>query len=638
MIGHIRQISKKLVALGPRKTAQIISKRLQTAWADRTIRAKAQKGQLSHSWHDIAAKHVLPTEFSTFWHLQSQRSLSYLADLVPKEGTTAAADAIVIADAAANKTFDLLGSGSFSFKNIPWHVDMRLYQQLLREGISELAAMQRATFNARLFYKDIPIEVGATDSLEKDIKGPWELSRFYHAGALSHAYHITGNKKYTQAFVEHVSDWLDNNPYMLGPNWVCPMEVGIRALNLVYAICYMRSDQEIPLPFWERLTVSLYDHMEYLENNWEIYDGITNNHYMSDLVGYLSLCWFFNTQAPAAEFEHEVKKQVFADGTDYESTTSYHRLVTELVYHGWKLCEALGHEAEASRVQPQLYGMMIASRWFADIKIGDDDSGRVLYHGLTEDMINKVLIGETATQGIRHYPSFGLSLAVQASWRVSLRHHARRKNQPASHMHNDAGSITVATQRPLIIDPGSYVYTPSETWRNYFRSIANHNSFYIKGYEPVPLDEGIFSLAVPENKVTWLVPNTNGLPAPLISHHSLYARFGLKAHRALVVEDDGIEIHDWWSSLHTDHPDGLITQWNFTLAPDIAVVIRDEWAELFDATSKELIARIGSEQLRFTAHHGWMSPAYGVKKRCMQLRAERPLQVDEDVLIHIVLN
>ena len=50
MIGHIRQISKKLVALGPRKTAQIISKRLQTAWADRTIlEAKAQKGQLSQS-------------------------------------------------------------------------------------------------------------------------------------------------------------------------------------------------------------------------------------------------------------------------------------------------------------------------------------------------------------------------------------------------------------------------------------------------------------------------------------------------------------------------------------------------------------------------------------------------------------
>ena len=51
--------------------------------------------------------------------------------------------------------------------------------------------------------------------------------------------------------------------------------------------------------------------MEYLEKQLGQIDGITNNHYMSDLVGICRCVGFLTTmrKAPAAEFEHEEKSR-----------------------------------------------------------------------------------------------------------------------------------------------------------------------------------------------------------------------------------------------------------------------------------------------------------------------------------------
>ena len=72
-----------------------------------------------------------------------------------------------------------------------------------------------------------------------------------------------------------------------------------------------------------------------------------------------------------------------------------------------------------------------------------------------------------------HFPQFGLSIVKTNNWHITLRHHAYNALQPTGHFHNDIGSITLAVNGiPVIIDPGSFVYTPSAMWRNYFRSVA----------------------------------------------------------------------------------------------------------------------------------------------------------------------
>ena len=63
--------------------------------------------------------------------------------------------------------------------------------------------------------------------------------------------------------------WIEYNPYMLGVNWMCPMEVAIRAINWIWAINYYKTVQDISITAWETIVTSLYNHMKYLEGNWE---------------------------------------------------------------------------------------------------------------------------------------------------------------------------------------------------------------------------------------------------------------------------------------------------------------------------------------------------------------------------------
>jgi hypothetical protein len=54
----------------------------------------------------------------------------------------------------------------------------------------------------------------------------------------------------------------------------------------------------------------------------------------------------------------------------------------------------------------------------------------------------------------------------------------------AAHGHSDALSFTLSYRgRELLIDPGTYTYSASETWRNYFRGTSAHNTIRVDGVE-----------------------------------------------------------------------------------------------------------------------------------------------------------
>jgi hypothetical protein len=65
-----------------------------------------------------------------------------------------------------------------------------------------------------------------------------------------------------------------------------------------------------------------------------------------------------------------------------------------------------------------------------------------------------------------------------------------------SHAHSDALSIEVfAYGRTLLRDPGTFVYTASERWRNLFRSTVFHNTVRVDGHDISRISEGaLFTL------------------------------------------------------------------------------------------------------------------------------------------------
>jgi hypothetical protein len=469
-----------------------------------------------------------------------------------------------------------------------------------------------------LFYKDITINSGLTNRLVKDIKVPWELSRCAHFFVLGVAFKKSKELVYARAFQEYVQDWLEENPFLLGPNWVCPMDVGIRAFNWVWAFTFFKDSEDIDPVFWERFVSSLYDHMTYLENNWEVYEK-TSNHYLSDLIGYYALTWFFRDLKGMAkkaswchrQFLKEFEKQVFDEGTDYEGSTAYHRLVTEIFYHFYLLSQEQGLPV-SELFLIKLRKMFSFIDWCSVneqdlVKIGDDDSGKLLYYGITSELVEELKTVSKIEEKEKFFKEFGIAVHKDDHWHVSLRHHAYQQHQPSGHFHNDVGSITVAIQGiPLFVDPGSYVYTPSEVWRNQFRSVTVHNTFYVEDVEPVLFTErSLFSLNMPTHKV-----GTN----PWKVTHDLYS---ISASREVSFENEKtLLIEDVWEDVPGNT---FMSGWNFTLAPSITVQKENgAWHLLHE---EQLLAVFHCEDVLFEHKEGWFAPGYGHKVSCSRLVA-----------------
>lgn len=180
-----------------------------------------------------------------------------------------------------------------------------------------------------------------------DIKVPWELARGQHlpqlaiAHGLAHA-NISGfhsSERYKREFRNQLLDFIANNPPRFGVNWVCAMDVGIRVANWLLAYDLFRSTgAKFDSAFDDVFKRSVYEHGQHLAANLEWNDASRSNHYLADLVGLL----YAGAYLPADEdtnywiclSAHELRRELMLqfnnDGSNFEGSTSYHRLSAEM--------------------------------------------------------------------------------------------------------------------------------------------------------------------------------------------------------------------------------------------------------------------------------------------------------------------
>ena len=407
------------------------------------------------------------------------------------------------ADLAVSNCFDILGSGIKCFEKIPWHSDFK--SENFSQKTNSLEAKAKSWQQS--FYQDITAACPnkmALDEYNPDIKVPWELSRFQHIFVLGRAYQINQNNRYASAFQTQISDWIKQNPYMIGVNWVCPMDVAIRAINWIWGFYFFKDAQNIPDEFWIKFINTLYMHLHYLEFNWETSDK-PNNHYLSNLVGYLYLCEFFKIKKSKTWCVKKILEQFFhqvhPDGTCYEGTTGYHKLDTELFLHFKLICDNQPESVSNSSLPDTFLnrfdkmieflqactdksgsntsgtgpsGVGISGPYPSDyfVTIGDNDSGKIL----TGIEIPSTKIPDSANKQstLYNYPDFGLVIIKtyqheeyphgkclhEKCLHVTYRLPKFKQNQPSGHFHYDQLAVTLSINgTPILIDPGSYVYT-----------------------------------------------------------------------------------------------------------------------------------------------------------------------------------
>ena len=162
---------------------------------------------------------------------------------------------------------------------------------------------------------------------------------------------------YLQEIRNQIIDFYAANPPRFGPNWTCPMDVGIRAANWLVAIDIARNaGWQLDMPFQRLLIDSLYDHGHHIIGHLEWSESGRSNHYLSDIVGLLFIAAYLPpselTNAwlafATSELVAEIERQFHNDGGNYEGSTSYHRLSGELSIFGSALVVGLAGEAQSA--------------------------------------------------------------------------------------------------------------------------------------------------------------------------------------------------------------------------------------------------------------------------------------------------
>src|SRR5260370_32028047 len=170
-----------------------------------------------------------------------------------------------------------------------------------------------------------------------DVKVPYELSRLQFLPVLAKAHVLTCDNSYRQTAKDLLSHWIQSNPVPLGVNWTIAMEAALRSMSICFMLNLLSPLRPEEQPWLATVTRSLAQHLLYIEGNIEVSHLLTSNHYLSDVVGLYCLSVFLDGEGMAARrreyrrrIEAEMAQQGYEDGGDYEASTGYQVLVTQL--------------------------------------------------------------------------------------------------------------------------------------------------------------------------------------------------------------------------------------------------------------------------------------------------------------------
>ena len=544
------------------------------------------------------------------------------------------------AETICSRIFDLLGSGPTRIaKNEQGHRGTE-WQLDFKSGYR---------WSSRTFYRRIRY----AHLTHVDIKVPWELSRFQHLVLLGQAYLLSGRRRYADEAFAQIEDWINSNPVGFGVNWKCPMDVAIRMVNWLVAMEYFSGKDLSETGFLQRFYSSIRQHARFVFSHLERHRSFTNNHYLANIAGIFIVgiyCPFFPESRRWIEFAIKelhwaIDRQVFPDGCYFEASTSYHRLALEMFF----FCHLLGSRAGtkfSERYEQKLKAMFTVTR--DSLKpdgtipqIGDNDSGRfivfseraVLDHSylltiaamyfddprfktegisLAEDAI--WIWGATAGEEWRLLPEYSRGVEAKelpdGGWYILRNGNdvcvitcgPLRFKSTEGHAHNDKLSLELAINGVnVLVDPGSYVYTPCPDKRNTFRSTGYHNTVAFDNFEQNDLSKGLFALPETVTLKYAYVYSRDGE----VGFKGKIRYLNFKHTRSVVCK---VKEHLWEIRDRVQSPPGISISLSYHLAPGLTFHDKSIRA----SSGQEQLAEFDISGFEAEATRYAFSPEYGV--------------------------
>lgn len=192
------------------------------------------------------------------------------------------------------------------------------------------------SFGKKLNFKD--------KSVVGDIKYLWEPNRHLQLTVLAQAYYLSGDERFLDGIKIQLDSWLEQCPYLMGPNWSSSLEAGIRLINWSYVWRWIGGvnsklfEDEEGAEFLSRWLGSIYQHAHFIQGHFSRYSS-ANNHLVGEAAGLFIAtitwpCW--------NDFEHwrDKSKQILSDeaeiqngsdGVNLEQAISYQQFVLDFL-------------------------------------------------------------------------------------------------------------------------------------------------------------------------------------------------------------------------------------------------------------------------------------------------------------------
>lgn len=535
------------------------------------------------------------------------------------------------AEQAMSHQFDLLGSGIKTIDPINWLLDFK----------------SGGKWPKGIYYK----KQRSITPPGSDIKVPWELSRCQHLLWLGEAYVLTDNDSYAKEIKDEIENWIEENPLMRTVNWTCAMDVAFRAINWIYSIGMILSSKEIDDQFVAKAYKSLYQHAFFIYHNLEKITPYSNNHYFSDIVGllYLSVLFYKTKKGESwynfalKEYYYEIRTQILPTGPQFERSISYHRMMTELCSYPYYMLKRIGVNipADISYRIGTMYDFVAhytKQNGMAPL-IEDNDDGRFLPFLKRDFRNHSYLIDKNSVEnsialsgqeflyiagnnlGTIIYKDAGHCIIRKQDAYVFVTNGGQslycqgEQRMVGTHTHNDLLSFELCVgEDDIIIDPGSYVYTPDPERSREFRSTLKHNTAFVDDEEQNELSQ---------DSVFQVKSNSLSMPLSLVGNDICKGEYvttngQMHHYREFILEDNAIIINDVITKKGDNHKAFL----SFHLAPEVSVCKEKSYLTLVSRSYTALLSVDTINPTNITVDNDTVSPSYGVLKPSQTIRLE----------------
>ncbi len=371
-----------------------------------------------------------------------------------------------------------------------------------------------------------------------DIKFIWEKNRHHHLTVLAAAYAITKDDSYAEEVKKQIFSWVDQNPVLIGVNWLSPLEVGIRLLSWVWCERLLRGSNAYDILFSKNspIWMAIYQQMFFISKSF-CSGSSANNHLIGEMACLYVSCQSFPLQKKCKKWiklsknilEKEIPRQTFSNGINRELAFGYQFFVLDFALISF--LEGKFYQDEFSNnFVSNVKSMLNVIPDLTDIggnfpRYGDSDNGKGLQlfadsfgredwlfrlgkrylnsnvpvkegGQFAEIFYTSLIDGSSSFSCKLEYASNKSNLEFKDAGIYIMSNNRGRSDEVfvladagplgflsiAAHGHADALSFTMSISgNPIIVDPGTYAYNLEPEMRSLFRGTSSHNTLTING-------------------------------------------------------------------------------------------------------------------------------------------------------------